>query len=368
MSSLIGWTVIPRIGFGGIGVSPHGVGIALGVLVGAWVMSRRARRAGFDENHAWNGAAWGVVGAIIGARVAYVAGHFELYWRGDVVQAIGDILRVWQGGISLVGGLIGAFTLVLVYTRRQKISFFQLVDFGAPGLGIGIAVGRIGDLIIGDHLGKQTSGWWGWEYRGGELISPPPCLTAANEKVYSSIDGCIRAGTVVHQTALYDMIWSLAIFGILLLLGRSVRRRGFMWLSWAALYSIGRIASDFLRVDKTWFGSGLTGSQITSLLMLAVCIYLLVRYRGIPMSVEDQEPAPATVGVLRSEPLAPEPPMGTPSVSDTEKVPTGTPDMPGHEPWTPPPDPSELLSAARNPDPEASGDPNSEDRGEETPQ
>ena len=74
---MIGWKVIPRIGIGPVQFSPHGVGIAFGCFVGAWLMARRARARGFDENHAWNTAAWGVVGAIIGARLAYVVGHLD---------------------------------------------------------------------------------------------------------------------------------------------------------------------------------------------------------------------------------------------------------------------------------------------------
>src|SRR5438552_10635439 len=78
-SAMIGWKVIPRIGIGPVQFSPHGVGIAFGCFVGAWLMARRARARGVDENHAWNTAAWGVVGAIIGARLAYVVGHLDSY-------------------------------------------------------------------------------------------------------------------------------------------------------------------------------------------------------------------------------------------------------------------------------------------------
>lgn len=284
---MLGWNVVPRIGFGSFTISPHGVGIAFGVFVGAWLMARRARARGYDENHAWNGAAWGVVGAIFGARIAYVAGHLEQF------ESPAEWLRIWEGGISLVGGLIGAFVLVYVYVRRNRLSFFELVDLGAPGLGIGIALGRIGDLLIGDHLGRETSGWWGWQYKGGELISPPPCATPAGGPVYGSADGCIAPGMFVHQTALYDALWSLAIFGILLYLDRRPSKRGFLYLSWASLYAAGRIATDFLRVDKTWFGIGLTGSQLTSIAVLLVCLFLLIRYRGVPVRVPAPSPPEA---------------------------------------------------------------------------
>ncbi|HVF12749.1 MAG TPA: prolipoprotein diacylglyceryl transferase family protein [Actinomycetota bacterium] len=299
---MFGWTVIPRIGFGDFGVSPHGIGIAIGYFVGAMLMARRARAVGYDEDHTWNGAAVGVIGAMLGARVAYVAGHFS-----DFSSPV-EWLKIWQGGISLVGGLLGAFAAVFIYTRVKKISFFELVDLGAPGLAIGIALGRIGDLAIGDHLGKETAGFWGWKYLGGELISPPPCLTPAGSPVYSTLDGCIAPGTVVHQTALYDMGWSLVILAILLLLDRRPRNRGFLFLSWAALYAVGRIATDFLRVDKHWFGLGLTGSQLTSITVLLICGFFLLRYRGVPIHAVAAEPVPtdsASEEAELQEPLLP---------------------------------------------------------------
>lgn len=284
MGRMFGWHVIPRLGYGGFGVSPHGVGIAFGYFIGAVLMARRARKQGYSEDHTWNGAAVGVIGAILGARIAYVTGHYSEF------SSPVEWLKIWQGGISLVGGLLGAFTAVLIYVRTSGLSFFELVDLGAPGLGIGIALGRIGDLMIGDHLGKATSGFWAWTYKGGRLISPPPCLTPSGGHVYPSPDGCIQPGMTVHQTALYDSLWSLVIFAILMWLARSPRKRGFLFLSWAALYALGRIATDFARVDKHWLGLGLTGSQLTSMVVFAVCAFFLIRYRGVPGAVV---PAPS---------------------------------------------------------------------------
>jgi phosphatidylglycerol:prolipoprotein diacylglycerol transferase len=292
MTIMLGWRVIPRVGVGRFQVSPHGIGIAFGYFVGTLVMARRARKKGFDEDDVWNAALWGMVGAILGARIAYVVGHFD-----DFASPL-EILQIWRGGISLVGGLIGGIGAGYIYIRREKrMTFLQLMDLAAPGLGIGIALGRIGDLMIGDHLGKETSGFWGWRYKGGELISPPPCRTLGGEgaPVYSSPSGCIQPGMVVHQTALYDMIWSLVIFGVLLYLDRKPRRTGFLFLAWGFMYAVGRVFTDFARVDKTWLGLGLTGSQITSIVFMIVALVLLFRYRGeLPHDSDgDSEPLDA---------------------------------------------------------------------------
>jgi phosphatidylglycerol:prolipoprotein diacylglycerol transferase len=268
---MLGWEVIPRIPIGNLSVSPHGIGIAIGYFLGATLMARRARRIGFNEDHAWNAAVVGVLGAIVGARVAYVIGHPEQF-RSAV-----EYLQIYKGGISLMGGLIGGFLAAYLYCRAKKLDFVQLADLGAPGLAIGTAIGRIGDLVIGDHLGTPTDGFWGWEYQGGELISSPPC----DPSVYPSPNGCIEPGMVVHQTALYDSVWSLVIFFILMRLDRKPRPKGFLVLTWAALYSIGRILTDLVRVDKTWFGTGLTGSQLTAIVVLVLSLFFLTRLRKV---------------------------------------------------------------------------------------
>jgi phosphatidylglycerol---prolipoprotein diacylglyceryl transferase len=263
---MLGWRVIPRIGIGRFTISPHGLGIAVGYFVGTLLMLRRVRKRGLNEDDAWNAAAIAVIGAIVGARAAYILGH-----HSDFTSPI-QWLQVYKGGISLFGGFIGGFGAAALYLRKKTMSFIELADMGAPGIALGTAIGRIGDLMIGDHLGKQTSGWWGWRYKGGELISFPRC-------VYNTPDKCIRPGMVVHQTALYDLLWSLMIFGILIYLEKKPRRIGFLITIWAALYTSGRILTDFTRVDEHWFGTGLTGSQLTAAVVLLACLVSLVKNR-----------------------------------------------------------------------------------------
>ena len=314
---MLGWEVIPRIPLGDFSISPHGVGIAVGYFLGATLMARRARRTGFDEDHAWNAAVVGVLGAIVGARAAYILGH-----SGQFSSPI-EYLQIYKGGISLAGGLIGGFLAAWIYCRAKKLDFLRLADLGAPGLAIGTAVGRIGDLVIGDHLGKTTDGFWGWEYQGGELISRPPCDPA----VYPSADGCIEPGMVVHQTALYDSIWALVIFLVLMLLDRKPRRKGFLVFTWAALYSTGRIVTDFTRVDKTWFGTGLTGSQLTAIAVLLLSAVALARLRKpalLPGGGEPAEPPEAVAGPAASESAVEPSEAGAPSAAgEPEAAATG---------------------------------------------
>src|SRR4051812_46074110 len=100
----LAWQVVSRIHIGPLAISPHGVGIAVGYLVGAQLMVRQARKhGGPDENDIWNTLFWALIGAIIGARVGYVVGHFSQVTNGG--HDLLGVFKVWEGGISLLGGI-----------------------------------------------------------------------------------------------------------------------------------------------------------------------------------------------------------------------------------------------------------------------
>jgi phosphatidylglycerol---prolipoprotein diacylglyceryl transferase len=273
----LAWEIVPRLHLGPVTVSPHGLGIAIGFLIGAQLMVRRARaRGGPSETDIWNALFWGLIGAIVGARFAYVVGHFT-----DSGDDLLGIFKVWEGGISLLGGIIGGILAGLPYARRHRLGFWRMTDLAAPGLALGIAVGRMGDLIIGDHLGKPTSFALGWRCLG-EIggIAPQSAQEyhAALEAGAPPSLGCFDV--VVHQTAIYDFLSSWVLFGVLMWLGRRSVRPGVLAITFGLWYGTMRVITDFLRVDKTYFG--LTGSQITALAVALVCLYFLVRYRGAP--------------------------------------------------------------------------------------
>ena len=275
----LAWEIIPRIHLGPLAVSPHGIGIAVGYLAGAQLMVRRARtRNGPPEEDIWNTLFWALLGAIVGARVGYLIGHIpEVTDNGEDMLGL---LRVWEGGISLIGGITGAVLFALPYTFKRKLGFWRTIDLAVPGLALGIVIGRIGDLVIGDHLGKPTSFPLGWRCLGSSGSEPRSAETyrAALEAGDPPSLGCYDL--VLHQTAIYDFLSTLVLLGVLLYLGRQVRQPGFMALVFTTWYASMRMVTDFLRVDRRYLG--LTGSQIMSLLVGLACLYLLARYRGAP--------------------------------------------------------------------------------------
>ena len=177
----IGWPVLDRIRFGdSFAISPHGLFIAIGFLVGAWLLGRIAPRWGVSTETVNGVVFWSLIGAIIGSRLFYVIAHFSEF------DNVGQMLAIWRGGISLLGGIAGAVIINAFRVRHEGYRFFQVADPVAPALALGIAVGRIGDLIIGDHIGRPTSWFLAWHYEGGTLAPPFACV---NELCQAGLQG-----------------------------------------------------------------------------------------------------------------------------------------------------------------------------------
>ena len=288
--AVIGWPVLDRIHlFGDLAISPHGIGIALGFLFGAWILAHEGPKRGVDVEHINTMVFWALVGAIVGARLFYVIAHFSEF------DGVFDMLAIWRGGISLLGGIAGAVIVNVPMMRRFGYGFFQVMDGAVIGLAFGIAFGRIGDLIIGDHFGKPSSWLLAFEYEGGrpagfsciagacrttlqgghELI-----LSRGGAVLLSPSGETLSTGAGVHQTALYDMISATLLFLVLYVLSRRERRLGILTLTFGAWYGITRLLEDFLRVDKRFFG--LTGSQWTGMTVALICLALLLWFATHP--------------------------------------------------------------------------------------
>ena len=307
----IGWPVLDRIHVGPLAISPHGIGIALGYLLGSWWMLREGPKRGLSEDDIGSVLLRALVGAIVGARLFYVIAH----WGEPGLETFADVIAIWKGGISLLGGIFGAMIASYPFMRKQRMGFLRTMDSAAIGLAFGIFVGRIGDLVIGDHLGKPTSKAWAWVYQGGNL-SGYDCETVVDSCFIALQGGItqeiqkggpvylrdaqgvdIAAGVGVHQTALYDFVSSGLLFGFLWWLNRKPRRNGVLIATFAVWYGLVRFGTDFLRIDKEFFG--FTGSQWTGLVTAIVALFALIKWRlagDHPEAEEDEELEPALVG------------------------------------------------------------------------
>ena len=271
----IAYDPLLRISLGPLEVSPHGIGVAVGVLVGARLVLPAAARRGIDADRFYDVLTWALFGALIGARVAYVVNHL-----GDYLDDPLGVLRVWEGGFSLLCGLAGAVVSGYPKMRKYHIAFWRYVDAAVPGIALGIAVGRIGDLVIADHLGKPTDFVLG--YVCPEVETGSPCLAPV--------------GQAVHQTALYDMVGAALVFALLVGLARRPRPAAFLTATFGLAYGLVRVVEGFFRLDVT-HGTGLNGSQWTALAVAVAAAVALVARRHVPP--ED---------LLPEDPVAPDAP------------------------------------------------------------
>src|SRR4051812_20909888 len=208
--SAIEYPTVVKVHIGPLAISPHGVGIAVGFLAGARLMLPEAQRKGIEEHDVYPLLTRAAIGAIVGARLAYVLNHI-----GDYASSPLDMVRVWQGGISLLGGFIGAILLALPEMKKRRLSFWKIMDAAAPGMALGVIIGRIGDLIVGDHLGKQTGLFFGFR--------------CPNDITKVAFPEACTPGRVVHQTALYDFVLTCVLLAVLLWLRhRKPRYDGFL--------------------------------------------------------------------------------------------------------------------------------------------
>ena len=231
----------PTIEMGPITVAWHGLMIAVGILVGALVAAYDARRRGLEPQRLYAIAMIVVVGALVGGRAFYLLEHGRL-----------DDPGAWLGttGFTFYGGFIAAALGIAYYVRRERLSLAYL-DAIAAGLPLGIAVGRIGDVINGEHYGPAT------DFFLGVRNSHPDALTPSAELAY-------------HSGGLYEVLIGAIVFAIAWPLRKRLRRpTALMWLV-VALLAVGRFFEFFVRSDSADLALGLEIAQWTSLALLAV--------------------------------------------------------------------------------------------------
>lgn len=251
----------------GLEITWHGLFTALGVVVGVAVATAFARRAGYQEDTIYNVALCLVIGGIIGARGLYILEHLS-----DFTDRPGDIFAVNTGGISIYGALIGGTIggwLYAIITRVPDLP--RGADIAALGGILGMAVGRIGDIINGEHFASATDLPWGLVY--------------TNENSPSFI----RFGPMAqpqHPAVAYEMIGDLLIFALLLVILLRVNRAGVTFFAWVFLYGLLRTFVSFLRQDDIVL-VGLRTAQLIGIASMVVGLsgmfYLLRKPEaGIP--------------------------------------------------------------------------------------
>ncbi|OIU69595.1 prolipoprotein diacylglyceryl transferase [Rossellomorea aquimaris] len=251
-------TPIDPIAFqlGPLQVHWYGVIIGLGIALGLYLAISESKRLGLHPDTFVDLLVWAIPIAILSARAYYVAFEWDYYSQNP-----GDIIKVWNGGIAIHGALIGSVITALVFAKIKGISFWKLTDIAAPSIILGQAIGRWGNFMNQEaHGGEVTRSFL-------ENLHLPRFI----------IDQMYINGTYYHPTFLYESLWNIAGFILLLILRRKANlRRGELFLSYVIWYSIGRFFVEGMRTDSLMLTEFLRIAQVISLVLIVVAAALII--------------------------------------------------------------------------------------------
>jgi phosphatidylglycerol:prolipoprotein diacylglycerol transferase len=240
----------PEIHLGPLSLAWHGIFTAVGIFFGV-SLPIRLLRGRVTEEAAWAVATWGVVGGITGARLLHVIDRWAFY-----SEHLDQIVAIWTGGIAVwgaaIGGVLGGFIVAL---RRTDVPIGASADAAAAGLSLGFGIGRIGDIINGEHHAVACDGLGlcvGYTHPA-TLGQPGP----------------------VHLVVGYDMVWDLLGVALVLVLLRTAlggSPRGRIFWIWVLWYAVGRFALGFLRVGDPTPIFGLRQDQQVAVLAAIVAL------------------------------------------------------------------------------------------------
>lgn len=219
----------------------HGVFTAIAIGIGVWAGLRLAERRQIDPDEAYTAALVAVAGGIVGARLLFVIEEWDSY-----KDNLGDILALNEGGISIYGAIVGGVLCGLVYAafRRNVFPALAAADAGAVAASLGLGIGRIGDIINGEHVAKASDLPWAVEY------------THANS---------ISAGLgAQHPAVAYEMLGDIAIFGVLLWVFVRFSGSGWAFFGWMLAYGAMRFGVSFFREDELVL-AGLRTAQLVAI-------------------------------------------------------------------------------------------------------
>jgi phosphatidylglycerol:prolipoprotein diacylglycerol transferase len=255
----------------------YGLLIASAVLIGVSLSQYLAKRRNVDQNLLADLAIWLVIAAIPSARLYYVLFEWEQY-----AQRPDQIIAIWNGGIAIHGAILGGTLAAIIFARIQKVSIWQLADLVVPSLILGQAIGRWGNFFNSEAFGDPTDLPW-------KLYIPPERRPAQ-----------FMQFEYFHPTFLYESLWNLMVFGLLMtLFFRDLKRRphlkvGTLALVYMVAYSTGRVWIEGLRTDSLMIGP-LRIAQIVSLSAIALgltglaWLYLLNRSLPDVVSADQQQ-------------------------------------------------------------------------------
>ena len=256
-------------------LSWHGVMTFIAVAVAVWLVARWGAKEGMIVDSIYSVSVWAIIGGVIGARALHVIDFWDEVYKHDFVS----VFLVWSGGIAIYGAILGGFAGGALYIIVRNSEWFlslwrtifpfmgeahranlpsigRLADITAPALLIAQAIGRIGDIINGEHYAKMTDLPWGVIY------------------THPNSPGILRPPT--HPAVGYELLFDLVLLVAIWPLRDRLRPNGMFFTLYLATYSIGRFFLSFLREEFNEYFGALNEAQVVAILVVIVTVPLLV--------------------------------------------------------------------------------------------
>ncbi|HEA6802054.1 TPA: prolipoprotein diacylglyceryl transferase [Staphylococcus aureus] len=244
--------------FGPLSVRWYGIIIAVGILLGYFVAQRALVKAGLHKDTLVDIIFYSALFGFIAARIYFVIFQWPYYAENP-----GEIIKIWHGGIAIHGGLIGGFIAGVIVCKVKNLNPFQIGDIVAPSIILAQGIGRWGNFMNHEAHGGPVSRAFLEQLHLPNLI----------------IENMYINGQYYHPTFLYESIWDVAGFIILVNIRKHLKlgETFFLYLTW---YSFGRFFIEGLRTDSLMLTSNIRVAQLVSILLILISISLII-YRRI---------------------------------------------------------------------------------------
>ncbi|MCH5338515.1 MAG: prolipoprotein diacylglyceryl transferase [Acetatifactor sp.] len=261
----------------------YGLIIGLGVIAGILMASHVAKISGQNPDTYWDFAIYAVICSVLGARIYYVLFSWDEFKDNPL-----RVFNIRQGGLAIYGAVIAAFITLFVYTKVKKQNALLMGDTAMAGLILGQAIGRWGNFMNREVFGEF--------YDGLLSMQLPIAAVRDSSDITENIMAHIPAGANyinVHPTFLYESLWNLLVFTLILLWRKHKKFDGELCLLYFAGYGLGRFIIEGIRTDTLFIpGTSIPVSQALSLVMVvfAVAVDVIVRIsrRNIPAEASGQ--------------------------------------------------------------------------------
>ena len=273
--SVFGWFTLP--------IAVHWYGLMyLGGFLGGWWLGKRRLAAGrlpVNVEQYSDLIFYVMLGVVVGGRLGYML----FYGSSQILVDPVSVLRVWEGGMSFHGGLLGVLFAGWWWSRRNGIHFFDTVDFVAPLVPIGLGLGRLGNYVGGELWGKHTDASWG-------VIFPKALehLGKTTDELKAMYQAGMLNAEARHPSQLYQMaLEGIVLFVVLWLYSSRPRPRYAVSGVFALLYGVFRFAVEFVREPDAQLGylafGWVTMGQVLSAPLIVLGLWLLWLSRKQPV-------------------------------------------------------------------------------------